>query len=485
MGYKRYKRGLFAYLALAAVVISASLPANAYCAEKVVLNLQQCIDRAVKVNAEIKGAEFVAAQYRGKQEQADAARYAQAEIIAYGSLSPRARLADGGRTLRSSTNINRESYDGVFGSATVQLIQPIYTFGKISGYREAAQHGVNAFEAGAKLKATDVALQVRQAYNGLLLARETKALLVDIKEQLDKATDKVQKQLDDSAPNVDQVDLFKLQTYQGEVDRYIAEADEGMQKAMYGLRLLINMPDEKSSFDIADEYLIPDEVKLEDFETYASRAEKDRLEFMQLSEGLLAREALIKVAYSDYYPQIFALGFYSLAGATNRDHLNNPYVTDEFNHAYGGAVLGLKWNVDFGIHRGKVNEAKAEYLELKMKQLYAEGGVPFQVKDSYLQVKAAEQEMKDLQEAYMKAKQWVVASLANFDLGVGEARDIADSVSAYARIRADYFRTVYNHKMALANLDHATGRDAVDMNYKVEVYSMDDMEKLNSQAEGL
>ncbi|HLB25925.1 MAG TPA: TolC family protein, partial [Nitrospirota bacterium] len=164
--------------------------------------------------------------------------------------------------------------------------------------------------------------------------------------------------------------------------------------------------------------------------------------------------------------------FYSLAGATNRDHLNNPYIVDEFNHAYGGAVLGIKWSFDFGINKGQVAEARAEYMKLKMKEMYAMGGVPFQVKDAYLQLVRSEEEMRSLSAAYRKAKQWVFASLANFDLGVGEARDIADSVSVYARLRADYYRAIFNQRMALANLDHATGKDALDIPYSVNQQPM-------------
>jgi len=441
---------------------------------KAALSLEQCIGRAVEVNAEVKGAEFEAEVYRDKKEQADAARYPQGEVIAYGSLSPRARLKNGS-TIESTTNINKESYDGVFGRATVQLIQPLYTFGKIKGYRDAASHGVAVYEAGAKLKATEVAMQVKEAYFGLLLAQETKGLIDEIKESINKATDKVQRQLDAGAPGVDQVDLFKLQTYQGEIDKYDAEAVEGMEKARFGLMLLTDYKGKEEGFEIADQFLIPDDLKVEDYVAYRDRAMGGRLEFQQLKEGLLARESLIAVELAEYYPQVFLAVFGSVAGATNRDHLNNPYVFDDYNHSVVGAVLGFKWSFDFGIHRGRLDEARAEYLKLKMKDLYAEGGVPFQVKDAHLQLKKSIEQMAALSRAYKTAKQWAVASLSNFDMGVGEARDIADSISAYARIRADYFRAVYNQKMAIANLDHATGRDAVDIPYTVRTYPTRDI----------
>ncbi len=467
---------------IAAIVLFASVPA-AFPQESTVLSLDDAIKEAIKVNAEIKESEFQAEVYRDKQKQADASRFPTIDLTAYGSLSPRARLLDGrDGNPESTTNINKPSYDGVFGRADILLIQPIYTFGKIDSYRKAARHGVKAYEAGARLKATDVALQVKEAYWGLLLGRELKGLLEDISDQLDKATDKVQRQLNAGAPNVDDVDLYKLQTYQGELAKYMAMADQGINEAYYGLQLLTNNVDKK--IDIKDKYLVPATVNLQDFDLYRKAAMKDRLEFLQLKEGLAARKYLVKAQYADYFPQVFIAGMYSLAGATNRDHLNNPYITDEFNHAYGGAVIGFKWGMDFGIRKSKVSEAKAEYMKLKMKQLYAMGGVPFQVKEAYLQLVEADSEIKSLNEAYTKAKQWVVASLSNFDLGVGSARDIADSVKAYAKIRADYFRAVFNQRMAIANLDHATGKDAYEIPYTVSKDPMKEVENMEKQAGG-
>ncbi|MGC2424506.1 MAG: TolC family protein [Nitrospirota bacterium] len=472
---------LFSTVAVA-LVLFTSIPA-AFSQEKIVLSLDDAIRLAVKVNAEIKESEFDAEVYRDKKEQADASRWATVDLTAYGSLSPRARLLDGrDGNPESTTNINKPSYDGVFGNADVVLIQPIYTFGKIQSYRDAAGHAVKAYEAGARLKATEVELQVKEAYYGLLLGRELKGLLQDIKEQLDKSTDKVQRQLNAGAPNVDEVDLYKLQTYQGELEQYMALADQGINKAYFGLQLLTN--NVGKDIEIKDQFLEPAQVNLEDYDFYQKMAMKERLEFLQLKEGLAAKKSLIKAEYADYFPQIFVAGLYSIAGATNRDHLNNPYITDEFNHSYGGAVIGFKWGLDFGIRSGRVDEAKAEYMKLQMKQLYAMGGVPFQVKDAYLQLVEADSEIKSLNGAYTKSKQWVVASLSNFDLGVGEARDIADSVSAYGKIRADYFRAIFNQRMAIANLDHATGKDASDVPYTVDQNPMKSVEKMEKDMGG-
>ena len=106
------------------------------------------------------------------------------------------------------------------------------------------------------------------------------------------------------------------------------------------------------------------------------------------------------------------------------------------------------------------------------------------MKDAYLQLVEADSEIKSLNGAYTKSKQWVVASLSNFDLGVGEARDIADSASAYGRLRADYFRAIFNQRMAIANLDHATGKDASEVPYAVDQDPMKSAEKMEKDMKG-
>jgi len=480
----RLRLAIPAAAALAAVAFSFMCASGVSAAEKkkVVMTLDECIRAAIEVNSDVKEAEFVTEEYKGKRMEADSASYPQVDLIAYGSLSPRARLVNGD-TIESSTNINKGSYDGVFGRAVLTVVQPLYTFGKISAYQDAADHGVKANEAGARLKATEVAMLVRKAYYGILLARETRHLLTDIKEQLSKALDKTNEQLDAGAVNVDQVDVYKLQTYVDQIDGYIAEADDGEGRAMYGLRLLTNHMKEDEQLEIADDYLTPEAFDLGDFDTYLDTAMDTRLEFKQLDEGLSARESLIRAQYADYFPTVFILGFADLAGATNRDHLNNPYVSDEFNHTTAGAVLGLKWSLDLGMNHGKVNEAKAQYLQLKMKQYYAMGGVPYQVKEAWLKVKMCNDKIAALSKAYQSAKSWLVASMSNFDFGVGEPRDVADAVAAYAKLRSDYYMTVYEQRMAIAELKHATGVDAQTVPYTPLDIDLDNLDKLKSMME--
>ena len=72
-----------------------------------------------------------------------------------------------------------------------------------------------------------------------------------------------------------------------------------------------------------------------------------------------ALEALEKAAEAERWPVIFLAGVFSAAYAPGRTDIDNPFINDEFNHLYGGVVLGARWHLDFGITRAKIDQAKA------------------------------------------------------------------------------------------------------------------------------
>jgi hypothetical protein len=51
-----------------------------------------------------------------------------------------------------------------------------------------------------------------------------------------------------------------------------------------------------------------------------------------------------------------------------------------------------------------------------------------------------------------------VAAVANFDFGIGPARDIFEGLQNYARMKGEYFQSLYNFRVAEANLMLATGQ---------------------------
>lgn len=442
------------YSLLVAFIILAVSSASAQdTKQKIVLNLEQCIKKAIEVSPEIREAQYEEEVYKAKKMQADSAVYPQIELLAIAGPSPEAKERDFLRTDVKSTTIN-----GVFGSVEVTLVQPIYTFGKIAGYREAALSGIKVAQAGTDKKTSDIILRTKELYYSLLLAMDLRNLVLEIKDDLLDSIKKAERQIEIGSPWADEANLYKLRAFLGEVERNLNEAEKGMALARIALITSLGLPRDVD-FDIADSTLTPEDRVPEELALYLRNATEMRPEFIQLKEGLNARNALVIAERSGFYPQLFVGLKASAAGATNRDRIDNPYVLDYFNHAYGTAFMGIKWSIDFGITEGKVTEAEAEYYKLTEKKKFAKEAIPFQVRKAYLDFQEAEKNIIELEKAYKNARKWVVTALLNFDMGIGEAKEIGEAAAIYAQTKANYIRSVFNHRMSFANLLYAAGMD--------------------------
>jgi len=420
---------------------------------KLVLDLKQCIKKAVDLSPEIGESRYDVEVYSAKKMQADSAAYPQVELLALSGPSPKARSEQLLATNYSSINLN-----GIFGSIDAILIQPLYTFGKISSYQEAASGGIKVARAGVDKKTSEIALRTKELYYGILLARTLKSLVLEIRDDLVDSIKRAEKQFEEGAASADETNFYKLKGFLGVADKSLNEAEKGEALAKDALMTSMGIP-RGTDFDIADTTLTPVDKVPDDVATYMRLSLELRPEFIQLKEGLVAKNALVNVEKSSFYPQLFLGAMGSLSGASNRERINNPYIPDLFNHSYAAAFVGIQLGLDFGIRDGKVREAKAEYYKIVEKKKFADEAIPFQVRKAYMDMAEAKKNIAETEEGYKNARKWLVAAVANFDMGLGDAKDIGDAAALYAQTKTDYIRALYNHRLSYANLLYAAGLD--------------------------
>lgn len=440
---------------LQVLLIFLILTNSVFAQEIVTLDLKGCIERVVKFHPELGESKKEIEIYKAKVSQAESAVYPQIELTLLGGPSPKAEkdaLIPVIRTDVKSTTIN-----GIFGMFSVQVLQPLYTFGKISGYKEAAERGVKVSEAALERKRSELILKTKELYWSLALLRELRALAIEIKKELDKAIEKTEEDLKKEIPSSDELTIYKLRTYLGEVKRNLNEIDKNESIIIETLKFMTGIPSNQNLKVITPSLQYEEAVI--NIEELKVKALQLRPEMAQIREGLKAKEALINVEKSSLYPQIFAMVKGNFSGATNRDRIHNPYISDPLNSSYLALLIGMRLNIDFGITNGKIREAKLEYEKVLEKKKFAEVGIPVEITKAYLEFLEATKNAKELEEAFQNAKKWLVAVDANLDVGIGETKDIADAVLAYATTRVNHLRALYNQKMALANLLKASGLD--------------------------
>jgi outer membrane protein TolC len=449
----------FKILIILAIFLFSSV---CFAEDKVILDLKGCIERAVKFHPELGEYKQDIEIYKAKLDEAKGAVYPQIELMALGGPSPEARKEAISPEIK--TDVKSTTINGIFGMITMQVLQPIYTFGKISGYKTAAESGIKVSEAELEKRRSEVVLKTKELYWSLSMVRDLRGLANEIKNELEKAIKRTEEDLKKDIPSADELTLYKLKTYLGEVKRNLNEIDKNEAIIIEVLKFMTGVP-KNIKLEIITEQLKYEEAYINPNELI-SKAFILRPEMIQIKEGLKAKQALVDVEKSNLYPQIFLLVKGTLAGATNRDRIYNPYIYDPLNDSMLAALLGMKLNIDFGITKGKIREAEIEYQKVLEKKKLAEEGIPVQIMKAYYELQEATNSARDMDEAYQNAKKWLVTADANIDMGVGETKDLADAVLAYATTRINHLKSLYNQKMALANLLYASGLDKEEREVK-------------------
>ena len=441
---------------------------SAWGQEKVVLSLEQLIQLAIERSPEMAEAEKDILIAESDLEQAKAARLPQLDALAIGGVVDAAdrpivvvspRPGPGDRYLRG--RLENPDWDpgdpGPFGKLDITVIQPLYTFGKISSRIDAAIKGVEVKKAAREKTRGDVELRVKELYFALLLSRQGKEAAEDVSSFVEDARRRIKRLLELGSTSVDESDLYRVEAYAAEAKRLKAKAESGSKLAYMALKQMIGFPPEKD-FELDVKELPKDPRALGDQKDYIEMALRMRPELEQIEKGLEAKKSLVEAAKADMYPSIFLTGVASLAGAPNREHWDVAYIRDEYNHANGGVVLGAKWHFDFGIQQAKVSKAKAEYERLLHTRDYALRNLPLEVAKHYQDAIEHMQAFQASEEAASAARKWVVVAFANFDMGVGQARDIFFAVERYGKNQGDYLLSLLNYHLALARLSHAVAQ---------------------------
>lgn len=443
--------------AIPAVVISLNVSAFAGSPAKttLVLDLDECIRTAVNSAPEIGEAQADLELTSSKLKEASSYRYPQADVLALFGPAPGAKQSDIFPAINTNKPFSIKNLTW-FAGTDVMITQPLWTFGKITENMKAATHGVEADRAKKQQRGNEVALEVKKYYYGVLLARELQTVIAELQTYMTSGKEKVKKLLENDVPSGDEMDLYKIDAYSGALNKYMEEAVKGEKLALAALKTRMTLAD-NMDVDVSTERLKMDSENIPDVETFIAKARNQRPEFRQLKEGLAARNSLVEAAKAAYYPDIFLAGLVSWSYADQRDRIKNPYITDTFNHIYGGVALGIKWHIDFGITSAKVSAEQAQLNRLQSTNLYAETFIPLQVRKAWLEMKEAEKVVTATYNAFTSAKKWGAAALANFDFGIGNARDVFYAVEVYGKMKSEHYQAIYNYKVAKANLEYAIG----------------------------
>jgi outer membrane protein len=439
------------------LILSALLPATSQAA----LTLDEAIELALASDPRIEETRRLVDVARATLEEAEASNGLMVSINAFLGLAPEYSggfFTEGNRCTSLPCSVNRDdSIDsiGLWAGLQLQIIKPLYTFGKIEHYSRAAEGQVAVREGDVSIRRADTRLEVTRAWNGFLAARDTRMLLEDMVKRARKAIKLVERWLDEGDGRAKLSDLFALQTGESILAKYLNQSRAVEAIAHDGLRLLIDLPAERP-LDLAEDHIRANEMPNDSLNSLQQRALELRPEIGQLEAGLEARRALVRAKQADLWPNIYT-GVVGSFATSSRKELNSPWISDTFDHAGITPVLGVNWSWSGGVQSARIAREEAEVAALVEKATFARRGIPFQVAEQYHTARHLRDSVERLSEGSRAGRRWLLATYTDFEAGLESANKLAQAFQGYVLAHTDFISTINDYNMALARLAHTIG----------------------------
>ena len=338
----------------------------------------------------------------------------------------------------------------------VDVIQPLFTWGELSNSIRAAHHGIEVETAAVQNMKLEVAGRTGELYYNLLLTDALFRLTERAGEIVEQAIDEIQRLIDEGDEGVDDADLYQVQITEQEFNRRVVEVTQKRQLARSALARQLFLPE--GIVVVTDAAVLePVSMVLDSLWTYFDVAINNRPELAQATAGLAAREALVNVARSDYYPKLFIGGSSQATLLAGRYRQPSPYISDPYRGRSLRVGLGFRQSLNFAQTKASVEQAEAERNQVRFQRDAAQQLVLFEVEEAYRNFIIARAALDAQDSALTISKQWLRTEQINFDLDLGDTENLVRAVRANLELEASFYETVYNYNITIIRLLKAAG----------------------------
>jgi outer membrane protein len=400
------------------------------------LTLSKCIDIALKKNPGIIAAVNTVDVNRSRVGEARSAYYPQ--VSAAASYN---RYYSGAVSAPSAT-FGGYRYDQYTGSVT--LNQNILDFGKTSSSVDIAKYNFESSRDDLSTTENATVLSVKQAYYGVLQARRNRDVAADVINQF-------QLHLEQAKGFYDVGTRAKIDVIKAEVDLSNAKlslinAENALKIAWVNLNTAMGVPD-------APDYALEDNLLFHQYvitlDEATAKAFENRPDLKSTIAKRQAAESNVSFARSGYYPVLSGSASYTKTGIDESPN--------ELNKGWQAGVL-----LTFPLFSGfltshQVAEARSSMYVLRANEESVRQQILLDVRQSYLNLQAAEASIATSELAASQAKENLDLANGRYAAGVGSPVEVSDAFATYVTAQANYTSSLANYKIAQANIERAMG----------------------------
>jgi len=368
--------------------------------------------------------------------------------VSFSSLSgvvPAAR----GSVIDSPDTANDLDNLGPFYNFSVNVLFPLYTFGRLEHGAAAARNIVSARGAEGDKARDDLTAQAVRAYWGVIAGGDLVGLMTGMRDSYDDLIAQAEEK--EEKGDIDANDVFEIKSAQYDIEMSYLRSVETERLVRRSLGEFLDLrPGENYELNEADTPAI--NIGLEDLGALQARAALRHPQLRALGSAVSALEEAMQVERSNRWPVILVGGGFSSARSPNRDSQDNPFVFDEFNYTRVSAAFNVQWDLNFARHDLNFLRRKLERDATDARRNALKMKINIDVHQALERLLTQAQLLDAARESRRESRRWLRSAADDFDLGIGDAQPLIRAYRADYRLQATVIQSEYDLNVALAEL---------------------------------
>lgn len=429
-------------------------------------NVQQRVSLQAAAIAESQYQEALSAHWPTISLQASAMRMDEDPTFTYpqtniplGNLGATLGAALGpllppGMSVPSSIDVPKQKIklmDRDTATATLQMMLPLYTGGKITSIVNQANLGKEIAQQEYHRSTLQVVRDVKRYYYAAKLTQGLTMLAHDTVETLEVTRNLTKRMYEGGSSTINKLDYLKTEMAVNYAKSLETEFSAKEKSAIAALVHAMGVP-WNTGIHIADEDF-PKTSNQSALESLIAQAQQFNPEMSMIKLAVQVADERIIEAKSAYYPQV------AFTGNIRRieNSLDGGLVNDDNRNSW---TIGVVMNMpiyDFGKTSNHVNTAKLQRNQMNETQVLVEQGLAAQIKNLFINLDAASQQVALSEKTIDFSRDYERLTNQAYQIGAAKPEDMIQASIYSALVEGNYLRAKHDSANNMAEIEYFIG----------------------------
>jgi len=331
----------------------------------------------------------------------------------------------------------------------LSLQQPLFTGFKLSSGSDVAKYNSLAAKQQYTQDEQDLILNIKNAYWGLFNAEKVKEAIDDNYQQVKAHLTDVQNFFKQGLSTKN--DMLKVEVQLSEIQLQQIDAKNSVRIAVVNLDNVIGL-------SLSTELQIPQKVNVSENNEYdldglIDQALQNRPDLKALQYQVEASKSGIKLAESNWYPQIYLTGNYYYAKPNQRILPSE----NKFDATWDVGV-GISFNLwNWGATKDQTTQAEAQYEQSNDGLKTMKDAITLEVTQDFYNMVKAKEKILVAEQTVTQAEENYRVTDDKFKQGLTLNSELLDAETALLQAKTNQIQSLVDYELAVARIERSTG----------------------------